>query len=521
MKPLSHYIDAIALFIDRWNWTRVGLISDNSFYYHYAREVLLKRIQNDPYKIVTLTINQDSDIESIQAFKEYDAHIIVMIMDKNVACSVLEQAKKENFTWHNYAWILLSEGITCNDLMEGAFLMKFNIVEPSDSYEMLSINPEFERNVTYDAILAANFSHAMNTISNLTFQGLTSLVKFRDGKQLYNITLFQVSSNKSDIEVAYYDPEFKLLKILHDITLSGNFPSGNTVIHGNISSTASIVVAIFTFIVSILFVTVVLFLYIYFRNEPEVKATSVSVSLGIFLSCYLMLLHIPFLLIYCGPIQPVALLGQIGADVVCIILLWLSALGVPVILILSSLFVKMIRVYIIFLNPHSYKKKLCSITFLFLYILLLTLTHLLILFLWSVLVTFKSIRIEFPQKSHLLIAEACNSDNTALWLYLLLLYIIIVPIALIILALKSSKIRYQNFKDTKATNAFTFLTIFIVSQSLTYWYFILTLEPLFTHTTETLCVSHNIIVLPLLCQIYLFIPKVYPPLNRFLIKKFH
>ena len=68
---------------------------------------------------------------------------------------------------------------------------------------------------------------------------------------------------------------------------------------------------------------------------------------------------------------------------------------------------------------------------------------------------------ETLQINYLLIVKACNSDNTIIWLSFLLIYIVIVATALVVLAFKSSAIRYKNFNDTKATNAFTFLTIFM------------------------------------------------------------
>ena len=142
---------------------------------------------------------------------------------------------------------------------------------------------------------------------------------------------------------------------------------------------------------------------------------------------------------------------------------------------------------------------------------LILLPQLLLLTLWSATDTLRNLRIESLQTSHLLVAEACISDHIIVWLYLLLTYIVAVAIALVILAFKSSTIRHMNFNDTKATNAFTFLVIFILFLGLGYWYFYRNLEPLYTYITENIIVLFCVhFALPILCQLFLFVPKVYP-----------
>ena len=519
MKPLSHYIEAIVSFINRWNWTRIGLISDNFLYYQYAAELLLKRLQeNNNHTVVTpiLTVNSNTSISrSIQTVKDYNTHIIVVTMKQEHVCLVLEEAMKENMVWHKYAWISLTERLdtkmfTCVDFLQGVFL--FNIDELQSAYIK---NDELELTfgpldpILHDSVLAVNVS------SITAFQGVTGLVKIRDGKRIYNISIVQAFGN---IHVAYYDPESEQLVVLYDILGTGDSPQGSTsIVITYTTSVVTVVVSMLGFIISIIFVSAVLILYLYFRNEPEVKATSITVSLGMFVGCYLMLSFVPFLLL---DLNPSIYLGQPGNNIVCNILIWLSALGLPVILILDALLIKMIRVYIIFMNPHSYKKKLCSNSFLFLYMFLILIPHLLILTFWSATDTFKHVRIESPQTNHRLIVEACVSDHTIVWLCLLLLYIVIVSIALVILALKSSSIRYKNFNDTKATNAFIYLAVFVEFLSLGYWYFFLILEPLYTHITENVIVlfcAH--FTLTILCQLFLFVPKVYPPLKRCLLRR--
>lgn len=85
--------------------------------------------------------------------------------------------------------------------------------------------------------------------------------------------------------------------------------------------------------------------------------------------------------------------------------------------------------------------------------MLILLPQILFLLLWSTLDTWTNVRFEFVQNRNLMAVERCKSKNT---IALLLLYLFTIMIAVVILAFKSSKIRYKNFKDAKATNAFTF-----------------------------------------------------------------
>lgn len=79
-------------------------------------------------------------------------------------------------------------------------------------------------------------------------------------------------------------------------------------------------------------------------------------------------------------------------------------------------------------------------------------------------------------KSHLLLLEKCEANYTLFWMGLLLLYTFSIIVAVVVLAFKSLGIRYKQFKDTKATNAFAFLSIFNDVVGLFYWFFLRSLE---------------------------------------------
>ena len=118
---------------------------------------------------------------------------------------------------------------------------------------------------------------------------------------------------------------------------------------------------------------------------------------------------------------------------------------------------------------------------------------------------------EIETKSQLLILETCLSDrHTYVWVAtLLVIYMITLNLAVIGVAFKTSKIRYKHFEDTKATNAFAFLAIFIILTTLLYFFFFTWLEvsvDSFIATDITLYMGNT--TFALFCQIFLFAPKV-------------
>jgi hypothetical protein len=407
-----------------------------------------------------------------------------MSMEEDTALLVLEEAEKLGYSWPEYAWIVLGTQ-SGSSYPKGVFLVH--------DFPRISLN------------------HSLSLFLNGSFG--VGLEEFREAKHL-SIAQF-TDSSEDKTEIAQYNSTLKQLIITYNLTASGNIPDGRTVVLEYHDSKIGIAVVVIVFVGILTFITIILIAYVYFRNEPEIKATSFSVSLCMFLGCYLMLLFVPFLLMESLPD------GQLGlsGDVICNTLVILSGVGIPCVLILASLFVKMARVYAIFVNPLSYKQRFFSNTFLFLYISLIVFPTLLILIIWMALDAFKNLSSRFPQRSHEVIIERCDADHVVTWIGLLLVYTVSVIIALAILAFKSSKIRYKNFQDTKATNAFTFLTIITIILGVMYWLFLRNFEDSFHNIMSSsvpLYISH--FTLPLLCQVYLFYPKVYPPVKRHLFK---
>ena len=504
LHPLSHYIEAIVSFIDEWKWSRIGMIRDDTLYHQYAAEMLFTKLAGAS-KTITPNFTVSRSVDILKQVREYGTYIFILCMRTENALLLLEEAQELGYSWPEYAWIVFSI-----DSDPGTFAGSLKGTFVTRDYSGIETNNLFKTAGVLKFICSNSGSNSLNI-------SLPDMVKFREGKRLSNISVVQLANSPEyELEIAYYDTELKQLNVVHNLSALGNIPRGSTVSLELVYSTVEIAASLVPFTCIVFFVTVILAFYIYFRNEPEIRATSFSVSLCMFLGCYLLFLFVLFVLI---GYQPDGFLGFNG-DITCKSVLILSGIGVPSLLILAALFVKMLRVYAIFLNPYSYKQKFFSDAYLFLYILLILLPTVLILMLWVTLDPFKNTSITVPKKSHLLLLERCESKHTAIWVGLLVLYTLAVIIAVAILAFRSAEIRYKNFRDTNATNAFAFFYIFTVILGTIYWSFYHNLRLSPSNNTNSFIVLYIIhLIIPLLCQVFLFIPKVYPPIKRHLTKK--
>ena len=533
MNPLSHYIDAITSLIDRLDWTYIGLMTDSTNYQLYAAELLLKKLHSIPELTVSpyvrLGLSNEDYIRALQQVKQYQTRLIIMMASEEAACTVLEYALQYDFTWPEYAWIVYNiQSSECAIAMEGVILLNKEqtniddlqpqewINEVLDVYYVSStfssptvLNKSRYLSLLYDSVLAVALAEQLN-FTDATFPGISGQVQIREGKRLSNISIIHIQ-NYSNYEIGYYDTAseelytledsipFKVVTIPRDSVLS---------VHDGITDLDVIFVMI-AFAVCIGIVTVTLILYAYLHNEQEVKATSVTLSTCMFLGCYISLLFVPLVFMEDQP-EFIFL-----ADVICMWLVWFSVLGLPFPLILGTLLLKMLRVYVIFFHPHSYKKKLCSDGVLFMFVLLLSSPTILVLTAWTAIDYYSRHTIVIPQKGYLEIHKVCLGNHTAIWLGLLLLNFFILLIAVIVVAFKTSKIRYKHFRDAKATNIYAFLVSFITVMTLFYWFFFRSLEvsiPNIRSAVYTLYVGH--ISIPMSCQFTLFIPKLYPPIVR-------
>ena len=446
-----------------------------------------------------------NDRRIFRQFEEYGTQIIIILVNRESECSILSEAQRMQITWPNYALVLFDfqpdyQRHSNSCYFENVIVLKNSLYDNNrDKHENLSCN------IIKDSIAAVT---SAQTHSPTT-------VNFRDNKRLINISITQVGNGDNDDSlIAWYDSDLEVLSTNFAMLPTGRLPRGGTLYTDNTSSALHITVVVMLFGLCFAFITMNLILYICFRNEPEVKATSVTVSMCMFVGCYMLILYVPVLLVDLQPINHTRSSGLL----ICYLNVICSLAGIPFCLIISTLFVKMLRVYLIFYkSPSSYKKNFFSNPILFVYILILVSPTVLIFLLWGTLDTFEKHKLFFPMKNHTFVFDACTSNYLEIWISALVIYLFILITALAVLAFKTLEIRYKNFRDTKATNAFAFLIIFIHAITLLYWGFLPSIPVTVTRIRNSeinLYIGH--ITETVLCQCILFVPKVYPPFKRWI-----
>ena len=506
MNPLEHYIEALVSFTGELKWTRIGLISDGADFNLFAAEKLQTALhRNSEISIIPYIRVSKSSINSnklLNQFKEYGTQVIVMLVGKELECLILSEALRLDFKWPSYALILFDfEPYRSNTCYSGDVLVLRNSLYTKNRNDS-------GLNMIQDSIMAVSLSQ-QREIFNMSFQGVSGIVKFRGNRRLINIDI----SNGNDTVLATYNPDIRaLLNVNQTILQLGRIPQGSLLKFAVVPRSAvRITLVLLAFIFCCAITTMNLVLYICFRREPEIKATSVSVSMCLFVGCYMLLLFMPVHAYEIQFINHTVLVGRL----LCNGLSWVSVIGLPFCLIFSTLFVKMLRIYAIFIKPHSYKKKLFSNYALLIYILVLVSPSAFHLLLWSLVDPFTKVAIKFPMKSGVRIYYTCASRHTLVWVIAPMVYYMAIIICLFILAVKTSKIRYKHFSDTKSTNAYAILSVFVFSFTILYWHFYNNIGTFF-NADITLHIGHT--VGTLLCQFILFVPKILLPTKRWLLR---
>lgn len=134
-----------------------------------------------------------------------------------------------------------------------------------------------------------DYRMAMNRVSSL---GLVEGLAFDDSRHTLfssSIVLISQATNGRLVDVGYYHSKQGCLNISNNSVLEHQIPPSivfrSRLVFLSVASYTEIILCF-------LLVTVDLILYIYYRKEPEVKATSFSVSMSMFLASYVLILYL-------------------------------------------------------------------------------------------------------------------------------------------------------------------------------------------------------------------------------------
>ena len=539
-------------FMNNRGWTQFGIITDitDSYSFHMA-QLLLEGARKHSVA-VSMNIQHCCATEIHTALPNI---IFVSVNAQNAVQLVCSMYQKQQL-WPKHVWVFhsnwyekfLSEEINNTTMcdvtlaLEGLILLR-NQLRPDDLNSQLesgisyqnyynqyttklveieamfetSLKPNVYANRLHDLVLATALKLDNNYVAQLesfTFRGAQGIVKVNaNGWVQTNINFIQVR-DLDEICIAVFNISGELH--FNDLQFEKNAQVYKPFIHvsgGSLAYTAGLAIEI---MLGSLLTTFMLILFICFRKEPEVKSTSFILSLLMFLGCYLTLLYLSLLLHFD---QSTDTLHTSHLHNLCKSQPWLSGLGIPLTLVLSVLIVKMLRVYHIFnrLVPGSVGKH-CSDLFLMVYVMILLIPNIVIHIVWS-MVDGYALSLEYTVflTDAIKVKKQCVSQHFYDWLTVLVIYFALLLLVLLVVAIKSRKIRLMHFKDTKKVNALVFAGNVDLFLTLSYWLFLrgINAENHITHLP--LHFGHSAFVF--MCQILLFAPKLLPPLQRYFSKK--
>ena len=560
-------VDALLTLFKQIGWKRIEIVTELSetFFLHIA-EALYKRLRDHSNTTTTLF----TQLNHRESFKiDSQPKVLLVSVSAPKAIELLCQGYENAQQWPKQIWILhsywlddflrYSKQSKCNlqNAMEGVLLVRYKLkagdnislssgysyreyqhqyqLEPAQFSEhclnvSLRANPFAD--VLHDAIWTAALA-LNNSVDSIT--GEMAQISFYTrvphsfggalGQQMLNVShstpsaidIIQIRGCR-EILLGRYTAQLR--KVVFTNNTFTNEPLSDLLpVHVTGGSTAYTVGLSFEIIISTLIVTCFLFLYIVYRNEPEIKSTSLSLSLFMFFGCYLTLVYLILLLISDQPNNTIDLSFYAH---LCTLLQWTSGLGIPVPMIVATLLIKLIRIYYIFnkfasTGPAPVGKQ-WSDMFLALLVLVAISPNILILIIWTASDTY-TIKLHYSMQNqeYIEVDKQCDSDHLLIWIACWIVYLMFLLIALVVVAFKTRKVRLRHYKDTKKVNAFIFVLNLNIFFTVSYWAllrFITTKR----HVSGIIShIGHSVLVI--LCQALLFAPKVFPPLWRRLSKK--
>ena len=551
---LDTHIEALVELMDSMNWRRIGVVIGASESSTAAADVF-ETVTKQSFQIeirVQLLVDQieDSLLKLLSKAK-----IMVAFLSPVEASELLCKAFNTSMTWPEYAWILpeltINEMDHCSDgnidileAMENVIFFRPKFV-PSNTNTTLVSKQTYQ---SYVQKLASLSNNSFNPFANLVYDMVWGLsLAINASLQQGNITLpatNSIGSRNQDITKRMEDLLLQInfsgasgdFKFLPDrqlkrwieifqiqnqsfVLIGSKCTECNTTLTGKINNTIpndtlhvvyeliSIpVMATLTAITLLcaLLLTVELLLFICYWNAPEVQASSRTLSLCIFVGCYLMLI---------GSLAHTISSGLKTGPPLCFTISVSATIGMD--LILATVLAKTLRIAYIFARFRK-TGKMWSDAHLLGMILMIVGGKIIIHIVWNTvdfyhIVYVMELKTTARSVPYYNVYQSCYSDQLGVWLFLIFAYTGIIGIALPVLAYKTRKIKRVNYKDTKKINIFiVFLFVWCVV-FVAFWGIFRFIG---LREASVILASVGFPAVPLLCPVFLIIPKIVPGIKR-------
>ena len=347
-------------------------------------------------------------------------------------------------------------------------------------------------------------------LRKIHFSGSQGDITFNEEREVVTeVDIFRVR-NGEEMYAGHYT------QVTRNITVhlpSERIPRGDFVIRLHLAFPISVIIITAILLV---FTLVVLVLFIYYWNKPSIKATSRYQSLLMLAGCCMM--YMAAIVVAIAEFVSYSLIGPLCQVDICF-----SAVGVQ--LIYSTLFMRLLRIYKIFLTSSNLRKlqgKIWSDQGLAVLSFIPVSVTIILLALWSTLYPvstgYVTPSIPFSSDSTHLVPVCSGSTASIVWLAVTYYGVNGIPIvAVAILATLTMKVEMNIFKDTKEVNSFVFATVVCLSVLSPYT---LTFTEYIQIPQIAFCfVVCPYLVVPFFCKLFLFIPKIWFSMHELRMKE--
>ena len=306
----------------------------------------------------------------------------------------------------------------------------------------------------------SNISHSKSEIleilgkqlSELSFHGATGFLNFSCNNVAALQTMVELFQFQKDHFVMIGSYNFKIDLLQLNITTLSDISTDLE----HVYAVHPIPLTIITLILMVLcFAMTVVFmcLYFYYRKQPSIKATSTTLSICLFVGCYILLLSLLFRSItsslYLSEEQVMEKkMSKTYRALLCICDTYLIAIGIDI--IFATIIAKTLRIYVIF-NTFGKVNRICSDQCLFVLILIIVSVKVALLVLWTCLdvnhLIFAKQIISQSLPPYILVSRKCQSNYLEIWTGILFGYSSLLMLIMIFLAALTRKIKRQHFND--------------------------------------------------------------------------
>ena len=482
----TEYAEALGKFIGYVRWTQIVIVTlgDRTSFYLNLAEQMVAILTNT--EILAKVITEDRPEEAVRAVHGTGLTQVYVLLPPEETISLLCAAYDYGLRWPGYGWLVpdislenVSSAVIyaehCSPkTAEG--IVSFQITKPPGS--TLKMDRQHQEMGNIFARAMYDWIHTIHFAVNNTFLEIKRYLKQASGKLTIQRKISEyigkalengTSSGKlrdrifgsigvyqiirgSATPLAIYNSQ-------ENLTLFENFslPTGTLkhvyrVLPGHVD-------AILTsgLIACAVFIFLNMCLYIYYRTAPEMKASSVGISMMIYASCYV-------ICIGCGIDLKTSTYIVTHKSLICTGIIW--AIFPWSDIILATLLVQIGRIYHIFSHFRRIKK-LARDRNLLVIICFIVLGKIIILSLWTALDPFviTDVEVYHPEEKppYYEVIQNCTSDHFIVWIGMVLIYTAILIGFVAFVSYKTRKIRRKDFKNTKKINLL--LTVVVISMA--------------------------------------------------------